>query len=379
MRSRFTQYGLQARRAAKWLAIRGGLEAISLATTTRLITPKSSKGVIFTMHHVRPEEPGTFAPNAHLSITPGFLDKTIEMLLERGWTAVHLDDMPGHLNDPDDNGRYMAFTLDDGYRDNQQFAQPVFQKHGVPFTVFVTAGFSDRTRTIWWETLEQMLAVSERITLELGEEEQQFRTASILEKYVAFDYITDRFPGGDEDQFVAAIDDAAHRAGVDPEAIVEREILGVNELRSFSREPLVRLGAHTVTHISLAHAALDRMVEEIRRSADFVAEISGKQPESFAFPYGDVSAACHREFNQISELGFSVAVTTRPGLLHAANSVMPTAMPRVSLNGHHQNTRYVSALLSGLPFVLRRPARPKPAQPTDRAVSSASYPPGHSG
>lgn len=363
MRSRYSQYSLQARRAAKWLAIRGGLEAVSLATISRLVSPKSSKGVIFTMHHVRPDKSGSFTPNAHLSITPEFLERTIEMLLNRGWIPVHLDDMPRHLEDPDDNGRYMAFTLDDGYRDNQQFAYPVFKRLKIPFTIFVTAGFVSRTRSIWWETLEQMLATSTHISIELDGQEHNLRTASKLEKYVAFDYITDCFPGSDEDRFVAAIDEAARRSGVDPMAIVDREVLSESELRFLCVDPLVSLGAHTVTHISLAHASLDRVEDEISRSAEFVSEICGKPTESFAFPYGDRRAACHREFETISDLGFSVAVTTRPGLLQPSHTLTPTAMPRVSLNGYHQNIRYVRALLSGLPFLFAPTAPVKTSSP----------------
>lgn len=357
MRSRYSQYSLQARRAAKWLAIRGGLEAISLATISRLVSPKSSKGVIFTMHHVRPEKNEPFTPNAHLSITPEFLERTIEMLLMRGWLPVHLDELPRHLENPDDNGRYMAFTLDDGYRDNRQFAYPVFKRLNIPFTIFVTAGFVARTRSIWWETLEQTLATTSSITIELDGLEHRFKTASKLEKYVAFDYITDCFPGDDEDRFVAAIDQAAHRAGVDPLAIVDREVLSESELGSLCVDPLINLGAHTVTHVSLAHVSLERVTDEISRSADFVSKICGKPTQSFAFPYGDGHAAGHREFDLISELGFKVAVTTRPGLLQPSHTLTPTAMPRVSLNGYHQNTRYVRALLSGLPFVFA-PAAP---------------------
>lgn len=363
MRSRYSQYSLQARRAAKWLAIRGGLEAISLATISRLVSPQSSKGVIFTMHHVRPENTQPFTPNAHLSITPEFLERTIEMLLKRGWKPVHLDDLPRHLEDPEDNGRYMAFTLDDGYRDNRQFAYPVFKRLKIPFTIFVTAGFTARTRSIWWETLEHTLAISRDIAIELDGQEHWFKTASKLEKYVAFDYITDCFPDGDEDRFVAAIDQAARRAGVNPMAIVDREVLGEHELRSLCGDPLVSLGAHTVTHVSLAHVSLERVTDEIRQSAAFVSEICGKATQSFAFPYGDGHAAGHREFDLISDLGFKVAVTTRPGLLQPSHRLTPTAMPRVSLNGYHQNTRYVRALLSGLPFVFAPAASVKTGTP----------------
>lgn len=349
-RSKLTQYRMQARRAAKWLAIRGGLESVSLATASRLITPRHSKGVIFTLHHVRPERKQSFSPNAHLSITPEFLDKTIKILLSNGWTPIHIDDMPRHLANADDNGRYMAFTLDDGYRDNREHAYPVFKKHDIPFTVFIASGFVTRTRTIWWETLEQTLAASDSVTVNLCEGEKTFHTVSKLEKYAAFDYIGGRFAAMDEDLFVAGIDNAARRAGIDPVGIVEREILDERELRTFCGDPLVRFGAHTVNHINLARVHVDRLADEIGRSADFVTEITGTRPVSFAFPYGDSDAACRREFEKAADLGFSVAVTTRPGLLQPANAQTSTAMPRVSLNGYHQNPRYVNALLSGLPF-----------------------------
>ena len=54
------------------------------------------------------------------------------------------------------------------------------------------------------------------------------------------------------------------------------------------------------------------------------------------------------------EAGFAAAVTTEPGLLSQASLDAQTALPRVSLNGFYQRKRYVRALLSGLPFRLRR-------------------------
>ena len=50
--------------------------------------------------------------------------------------------------------------------------------------------------------------------------------------------------------------------------------------------------------------------------------------------------------------GFTVAVTTRKGLLAPRHATAPTALPRLSLNGSYQKLRHVETLLSGVPFSL---------------------------
>jgi peptidoglycan/xylan/chitin deacetylase (PgdA/CDA1 family) len=338
------------RRAVKWLAIRGGLETVALAVKVGLVRCRAGKGVIFTLHQVRPAGTARFAPNHHLAVTPEFLDNTIGMLLGLGFMPARLDALPRLLGESGSDQRYMAFTLDDGYRDNLEFAHPVFRKHQVPYTVFVAQGFADRSRSIWWKTLEEMLGRQDRVTLTLCEEERTFRTRSIFEKYAAYDFISGRFDCRDEDNFVAGIDEAARRAGIDPLEIVEREILDQDGLREYCGEPLVMLGAHSVSHVNLARVDEARMQVEISRSAVHVESLTGNRPGSFAYPYGHGGAACEREFEAVRAQGFTAAVTTRPGLLEPANANSPMNLPRVSLNGHHQKTRYVKALLTGIPF-----------------------------
>lgn len=350
IQSKLTQYRIWCRHAAKWLVIRGGLELLFLASRFHVLPQKNYKGVIFTLHHVRPESDLSFEPNSYLSVTPQFLETTIASLQKKGWIAAHVDDLPGLVNDPENNNRYMAFTLDDGYRDNVDYALPVFARHNVPFTIFITAGFTDRSRTMWWITLEELLRKSDHLTLDLDGGEQTFTTRTNLQKRAAFSLISNQFDVKNEDAFVSALDKAARLAGIDPVSIVERETLDEAALRDLSATPLVRLGAHTVSHINLARTDPARLASEIKLSGDHVESLTGDRPRSFAYPYGGKRAAGAREFDAVAQAGYCAAVTTCPGLLAAGDGIRPTALPRISLNGLYQNTRCVEGLLTGIPF-----------------------------
>ena len=48
-------------------------------------------------------------------------------------------------------------TFDDGYADNLEHARPWLARHGLPATVFVTAGAVGATREFWWDELERLL------------------------------------------------------------------------------------------------------------------------------------------------------------------------------------------------------------------------------
>src|ERR1700732_2207652 len=157
-----------ARRSAKHLLIRAGLEVAALPGAGRLFPSAAGRGVIFTLHHVRPARDHEFEPNAHLSITPEFLDEAIVAARRCGLVPVHLQDLLRLLANPSDTRKFVCFTLDDGYRDNEKFAAPVFRKHGAPYTIFIAPGFVERTRTMWWETAEELTRAVPFVEFDFG-------------------------------------------------------------------------------------------------------------------------------------------------------------------------------------------------------------------
>jgi peptidoglycan/xylan/chitin deacetylase (PgdA/CDA1 family) len=340
------------KRHLKSIVIRAGLESFHLAERAGINEEARGRGLILTLHQVKPHVAASFAPNAGLIVTPEFLDAAIVTLKASGYTPVALEELPARIAAaPDGEERFVAFTADDGYRNNRDHALPVLQRHSVPLTVFITEGFVKRTHSMWWETAERLIAASSGFTFDFGKGEEQVRADTHGAKMRAFERLAVSIRSRRQDHFIAALDAASRAAGIDPLAIVAEETMDAAELKEFESDPLISFGAHTVSHPSLAHVDEARLADELSRSADYVESLTGKRPATLAYPYGDGHAATPREYKAAERAGFSLAVTTNAGVLtREAIAATPTALPRVSLNGHYQKPRYVRALASGLAF-----------------------------
>jgi peptidoglycan/xylan/chitin deacetylase (PgdA/CDA1 family) len=336
-------------RIVKRAIITGGLAAAGLLSAAGVMRSARGRGAIFTLHHVRPKQPRGFDPNAHLEITPDFLDAAILRLKRDGYRFIALDALPAHLasNDPQP---VAVFTLDDGYRNNLDHAAPVFTRHAVPFTVFVTGGFIDRTHTLWWETLADLIEAQQSLAFDFGSGTEILPLLNPLEKQAAFNRIATFIHGGSEALAVEMLNAVAEKNGIDPLGITERLTLGEAGLRTLVQNPLASLGVHTISHRALSRLTQEEAHLELAASTDRIQKITGTRPTTLAYPYGDPSAVSPREHRLAADLGLAVAVATQPGTL--ASDTTLTALPRISLNGFYQKPVYVSALASGIAFRL---------------------------
>jgi peptidoglycan/xylan/chitin deacetylase (PgdA/CDA1 family) len=331
--------------------ISSGLEAAAILKGAGLMRDVAGLGTIFTLHHVRPPLPRRFAPNAHLEVSPEFLDRAIARLKRDGYEFVALDTLPSRTRSASGKRPFVAFTLDDGNRDNLDHALPIFARHNAPFTVFVAQGLSERTHGIWWETLAELLGRLGRLTFDFGSGEEFLPLGKDSQKHAAFARFAAFVHSHEENEAVGRIDELARRHGLEPLNLVHASIMERSELRQLARHPLASLGAHTVSHRALARLPETEAAAEMALSADYVADIAGKRPAAIAYPYGTNEAVSPREGRLAAELGFSVGVTTRPGTIKATNG-NALMLPRLSLNGHYQKPRYAAALASGIPMRL---------------------------
>ncbi len=356
--------------------LKGALTALHVTGADRLLAPLTGGiGVIFMLHSVRPNRADGFGPNRILEITPEFLDETISLVKSRGFDVLSLDDVHARLREGDFDRPFACFTFDDGYRDNRTYAYPIFRKHGLPFAIYVPSDFPDGKGDLWWIKLELAIAATETLSARIDGVAEHLETRTPDQKDEAFARIywwLRSIPEGEARRFVTELCDAY---GVDTTSLCRDLVMDWDELRDLARDPLVTIGAHTRRHLALAKLTLSEARLEMEESVRRLERELSRPIRHFSFPYGDETSAGDREFELARELGLDTAVTTRKGLIHERHAHATTALPRLSLNGDYQNTRYVKVMLSGAPFALWNMARrwrpsPMAARASVRSPSS---------
>jgi peptidoglycan/xylan/chitin deacetylase (PgdA/CDA1 family) len=329
--------------------IRAGLGALYFTGAHYLLRPIfSGVGAIFTLHHVRPCRDAEFQPNRHLEVAPDFLRAMLAHLRSRGIDIITMDEVHQRLIERNFSRRFACFTLDDGYRDTRDFALPVMREFDAPLAVYVVSDFAQGTGRLWWIALETVVARASSIEAMIGDIATRLDTSTPDAKQAAFDHLHDWLRGlpGEHDiqREIAAL---CARHGVDEPAICRELCMSWDELKPFADDPLVTIGAHSITHSNLAKHPPEIASHEMAISRARIEGVLQRPVIHLAYPYGDKIAAGAREFALARSAGYKTAVTTRPGMIFPESADHLTALPRVSLNGNYQDARILPVLTSG--------------------------------
>lgn len=331
--------------------------ALSRTLNLRALAPKSlaGAGAILMLHRVSPENLSPLGVNAGLSVTPDFLNKLVGELKSDGYEFVALDDVPARLAKPESKP-FLAVTFDDGYKDNAAHAYPVLRRHNVPWTVYIAPGLVDGEAFLWWELLELALMKLDAVELPFG----TLVCKSTAEKSAAFNRIQEflllELPELEVPEFIRTF---AAKAGIDARTFGETELLGWDKIRALTNDPLCTIGTHTMRHHHLARLDDEALTAEFAEAHATLESRTGAEPRHVAYPYGYELAVGRRETDHAGKLGYMTGVTTRHGMLFGEHLSDMTALPRISLNGRHQNVGDVRLMLSGLTsFIAHRHGGP---------------------
>jgi peptidoglycan/xylan/chitin deacetylase (PgdA/CDA1 family) len=160
----------------------------------------------------------------------------------------------------------VAITFDDGYADLLANTKPLLERADVPATAFVVAG--GLGRPFWWDELAVLLAAV---------------AAPLPAAYRAM-----RFATPDErERSLTGLRDRAAYAVECPDSLAR--CVTASELAVLSRDGLITIGAHTLSHASLAGLPRAEQQREIRSSKIELEGLLSHPVRGFSYPDGSLT------------------------------------------------------------------------------------------
>jgi peptidoglycan/xylan/chitin deacetylase (PgdA/CDA1 family) len=318
-----------------------------LATMESLVRPVTmaadmfpgSRGCLVTFHRAAPAKRWEYLPNRDFYLDLDFLDQFLSYLKERGWDVVTMEEALRRAEQGKSDDRYINFSVDDCYRDTFEDVVPLFRRHGVPVTLFVTTGIPDNTLALWAAGLEDVLLNRGQVMLEDG----MIDVPTPDSKQAAFHRIAAEWDGPDA---AARYSVFCRLNDIDVETMHWKHAISWDMLESLRDDPLAEIGGHTVSHARISSLSPADALAELKGGRDRLIERLGVPARHFAFPYGRAFDCGPRDFAIARQAGYASAATTRKGLVRSGQS--PFELPRNTINGAHRSLVTMELHLTGV-------------------------------
>ncbi|MGO9359618.1 MAG: polysaccharide deacetylase family protein [Xanthobacteraceae bacterium] len=320
-------------------------ETLALPIANRSVdSVLGARGCLFTFHRAAPSDVWQDLPNRAFYLDLGFLDRLLSYLKRNGWDIVTVEEAIRRSQQGSDR-RYVNFSVDDCYRDTFEHVVPLFRGHAVPVTLYVTTGIPDGTLPLWAAGLEDVLLQRDRVVLTNG----AIEVATVEQKRAAFQDIAGSWDGPDAGEHYARF---CAVNSVDRSMMHWKHAVSWDMLAQLGRDPLVEIGAHTVSHARISSLPEAEALAELVGGRGRLARELDLPVRHFAFPYGRSGDCGPRDFDLARRAGYSSAATTRKGLLRRGHDLY--SLPRNTINGDRCSLVAMEAHLTGLSGVAAR-------------------------
>jgi peptidoglycan/xylan/chitin deacetylase (PgdA/CDA1 family) len=196
----------------------------------------------------------------------------------------------------------VGITFDDGYADLLACVKPLLINRQIPATVFATPGYLGRE--FWWEELHRIVYSAlwpEELKLLIGERLYRWtipegdRTGTREKIIHRLEVLLEPLS---EEQRRSVFDQLRDLFGVvSPPGEIIRS-LTADEILEISRDGMIDVGSHSMTHRSLVGLPEYDQHFEIKESRDRLEEILGRPVSGFSYPHGIFSGEVRARVQQ---------------------------------------------------------------------------------
>lgn len=282
-----------------------------------------------------------------LEVTPEYLEKIINFFSTRKYDIISLDQLLYNLEIRKINKKFVVFTFDDGYLDNLIYAYPIFKRYNIPFTIYITTGFADRSAVLWWHLLEDLILKKDYIAFEIEGMIFEYHCATLDKKENVFLKIRSLITESNETNYWDRIKQIFIPNQIDICKKTDESMLDWRKIQELSSDPLVTIGSHAVNHYCLSKLSEAGLRHEILESKRILESNINREIKHFSYPFGNRGEAGTREFKMTKECGYQTAVTGRSANVFFAHRCYLEALPRITM-GEDLDEQRLIFLINGL-------------------------------
>jgi peptidoglycan/xylan/chitin deacetylase (PgdA/CDA1 family) len=229
---------------------------------------------IFMLHRVHPFEDNKLFSNENMKVSPEFLEMFITQLKSEGYEFINLDRLYDILQNKESTKKKIVLTLDDGYKDNYEIAYPIFKKHKIPFTIYLTTSFPEKKAILWWYILEDLIMEYDEIKLSKN---RIFKCKTNKEKERVFLEIRLIIISLKQDNFLDELNDLFESNDIDWYSKINELSMNWKQIIDISNNDLCTIAGHTKNHYALNGLKMDKVLEEINQANQLIELKIGKK------------------------------------------------------------------------------------------------------
>jgi peptidoglycan/xylan/chitin deacetylase (PgdA/CDA1 family) len=305
----------------------------------RLRRQEAPRALILLYHRIAstPTDPWS------LNVAPDHFAEHLQLLRSHG-CPLSLPQLLQGFQDGDVSEPMIVVTFDDGYADNLYAAKPLLERFAVPATVFVPVGALGDSAEFWWDELDGILlqpgTLPDVLQLSINGRHRAWKLGDAAyytdnafarvrswhawedppgarqALYRSLWELLHQLPASEREQ---VLDELRAWAGSERIDRPTHRCLSPAEARALGDGALVELGAHTMSHPSLATLTADVQRNEIEQSRSRLMDLLGRSVSAFAYPFGKRSDYNSRTIAIVREAGFASACTSIAGIVQPSS------------------------------------------------------------
>jgi peptidoglycan/xylan/chitin deacetylase (PgdA/CDA1 family) len=275
---------------------------------------------------------------ADMKTSEAKVDRLLRALRRRGIQVVSVRDLVLALERGEKATSLVAFSMDDGYKDNLTVALPLLKRHGASGTVYVETGVVGSRVPSWMHRYFYVVHrkgeayFAERYMARTGERRvkdllsQAAAAGSDLGALYDFKRVL-KYEADFDDRERVTKEILSEVGGDDRE--VARSYMTWDEVAELAAGG-VEIGAHTVHHEILSRLDDERIVAEIETSTNELRSRLDQPVDTFAYPFGRTWDYDRRSIAELERLGYRASCAAMEGTNDPATPRME--LKRLALN-----------------------------------------------